>query len=319
MIPLGAARPQPGARPHPARGPPGLARRGWRGSWPRDGGRGPAGGRSGSSAWGPRRDPDLLEPRDVLFVDEIHRLSRTAEEVLYPAMEDFQLDIVIGKGPRRVRSARPAPVTLVGATTRTGLLTMPLRDRFGLTFRLDLYSTTSSPAIVRRSARILDVRSRPTPQSEIVAPRARHAADREPHPPPCPRRRPGASRRGRSRPPIAEEALALLEVDEAGLERFDRDLLRAVVDKFGGGPVACRRSQSRSARSPRRSRTSTSRTCSSSASSSARRAAAIVTDLGRAHVGSPPEKKKKPARCSRRRTASSIPSEDDVDVSVDHP
>jgi holliday junction DNA helicase RuvB len=178
-----------------------------------------------------------LEPRDVLFIDEIHRMSRAAEEILYPALEDFRLDIVIGQGPAaRTLTLDLPPFTLVGATTRTGLLTTPLRDRFGLTFRLDLYSTDELAAIVRRSAHILGVeldepaadlvaaRSRGTPRiANRILRRVRDVAEV---------RHEGVVTTG-----VAEEALALLEVDSAGLERFDRELLRAVVEKFGGGPV----------------------------------------------------------------------------------
>jgi Holliday junction DNA helicase RuvB len=178
-----------------------------------------------------------LEPRDVLFVDEIHRISRAAEEILYPALEDYRLDIVVGQGPAaRTLALDLPPFTLVGATTRTGLLTTPLRDRFGLTFRLDLYHAEELAAIVRRSARILGVaiaddaaelvaaRSRGTPRiANRILRRVRDVAEV---------RHEGSVTTG-----IAEEALALLEVDGAGLERFDRELLRCVVEKFGGGPV----------------------------------------------------------------------------------
>jgi Holliday junction DNA helicase RuvB len=178
-----------------------------------------------------------LEPRDVLFVDEIHRMSRAAEEILYPALEDFRLDIVVGQGPAaRTLTLDLPPFTLVGATTRTGLLTTPLRDRFGLTFRLDLYDATELAAIVRRSARIFDVeigddaaelvaaRSRGTPRiANRILRRVRDVAE--------------VRHEGAVTTLVAEEALALLEVDGAGLERFDRELLRAVVEKFGGGPV----------------------------------------------------------------------------------
>jgi Holliday junction DNA helicase RuvB len=178
-----------------------------------------------------------LEPRDVLFIDEIHRMSRAAEEILYPALEDFRLDIVVGQGPAaRTLTLDLPPFTLVGATTRTGLLTTPLRDRFGLTFRLDLYTPGELAAIVRRSARILAVeiaddaaelvagRARGTPRiANRILRRVRDVAEV---------RHEGAVTTG-----IAEEALALLEVDAAGLERFDRQLLRCIVEKFGGGPV----------------------------------------------------------------------------------
>ena len=178
-----------------------------------------------------------LESRDVLFIDEIHRMSRAAEEILYPALEDFRLDIVVGQGPAaRTLTLDLPPFTLVGATTRTGLLTTPLRDRFGLTFRLDHYAPEELAAIVRRSARILGVeidaaaaelvaaRSRGTPRiANRILRRVRDVAD--------------VRHAGIVTAEVAEEALALLEVDEAGLERFDRELLRALVDKFGGGPV----------------------------------------------------------------------------------
>jgi Holliday junction DNA helicase RuvB len=178
-----------------------------------------------------------LEPRDVLFVDEIHRLSRAAEEILYPALEDFRLDIVVGQGPAaRTLTLDLPPFTLVGATTRTGLLTTPLRDRFGLTFRLDLYTQAELATIVRRSARILDVevtseaadeisrRARGTPRvANRILRRVRDVAE--------------VRHTGSVTTEVAEEALGLLEVDEAGLERFDRELLRCIVEKFAGGPV----------------------------------------------------------------------------------
>ena len=177
-----------------------------------------------------------LEARDVLFVDEIHRLNRAVEEILYPALEDFRLDIVVGQGPAaRTLTLDLPPFTLVGATTRTGLLTTPLRDRFGLTFRLDLYTHEELASIVRRSARILDVeiegdaadeiarRARGTPRiANRILRRVRDVAE--------------VRHAGAITTAIAEEALELLEVDGTGLERFDRDLLRAVVEKFGGGP-----------------------------------------------------------------------------------
>jgi Holliday junction DNA helicase RuvB len=178
-----------------------------------------------------------LEPRDVLFIDEIHRMSRAAEEILYPALEDFRLDIVMGQGPAaRTLTLDLPPFTLVGATTRTGLLTTPLRDRFGLTFRLDLYAADELASIVRRSARILDVQLEDT-AAELVAGRSRgtpRIANRI-----LRRMRDVAEVRheGVVTTDVAEEALALLEVDSIGLERFDRELLRCVVEKFGGGPV----------------------------------------------------------------------------------
>jgi holliday junction DNA helicase RuvB len=178
-----------------------------------------------------------LEPRDVLFIDEIHRISRAAEEILYPALEDFRLDIVMGQGPAARTLTLDLPqFTLVGATTRTGLLTTPLRDRFGLTFRLDLYAPEELARIVRRSARILDVqlaedaaeliagRSRGTPRiANRILRRVRDVAE--------------VRHEGIVTTEIAEEALALLEVDAVGLERFDRELLRCVIERFGGGPV----------------------------------------------------------------------------------
>jgi Holliday junction DNA helicase RuvB len=178
-----------------------------------------------------------LEPRDVLFIDEIHRISRAAEEILYPALEDFRLDIVMGQGPAARTLTLDLPqFTLVGATTRTGLLTTPLRDRFGLTFRLDLYAADELAQIVRRSARILDVelaedaaeliagRSRGTPRiANRILRRVRDVAQ--------------VRHEGVVTTEIAEEALALLEVDAVGLERFDRELLRCVVERFSGGPV----------------------------------------------------------------------------------
>ena len=178
-----------------------------------------------------------LEPRDVLFVDEIHRLNRAVEEILYPALEDFRLDIVVGQGPAaRTLTLDLPPFTLVGATTRTGLLTTPLRDRFGLTFRLDHYTPEELAAIVRRSARILGVeiegdaaeeisrRARGTPRiANRILRRVRDVAE--------------VRHSGVITTAVAEEALQLLEIDESGLERFDRELLAAVALKFGGGPV----------------------------------------------------------------------------------
>ena len=178
-----------------------------------------------------------LERHDVLFVDEIHRLNRAIEEILYPALEDFRLDIVVGQGPAaRTLTLDLPPFTLVGATTRTGLLTTPLRDRFGMTFRLDYYAPPELTTIVRRSARILDVeiednaadeiasRSRGTPRiANRILRRVRDVAQ--------------VRHDGVITTAVARQALVLLEVDERGLERIDRDLLGAIVDKFGGGPV----------------------------------------------------------------------------------
>jgi Holliday junction DNA helicase RuvB len=178
-----------------------------------------------------------LEERDVLFIDEIHRLNRAIEEILYPALEDFRLDIVVGQGPAaRTLTLELPPFTLIGATTRTGLLTTPLRDRFGMTYRLDHYQPGELARIVRRSARILDV--------EIDAPAAEEIAGRSRGTPRIANRilrrvRDVAEVRhdGAVTLDVAREALDLLGVDEGGLERIDRELLRAIVEKFGGGPV----------------------------------------------------------------------------------
>jgi Holliday junction DNA helicase RuvB len=178
-----------------------------------------------------------LEERDVLFVDEIHRLARAAEEILYPALEDFRLDITMGQGAgARTITLDLPPFTLVGATTRTGLLTTPLRDRFGMTFRLGLYEPDQLAAIVRRSARILDVqivedaadeiarRSRGTPRiANRILRRIRDVAE--------------VRHAGVVTSEVAQEALTLLEVDPEGLEATDRELLAAIAVKFGGGPV----------------------------------------------------------------------------------
>jgi holliday junction DNA helicase RuvB len=178
-----------------------------------------------------------LEERDVLFVDEIHRLNRAVEEILYPALEDFRLDIIVGQGPAaRTLTLDLPPFTLVGATTRTGLLTTPLRDRFGMTYRLDYYTAEDLARIVRRSARILGVVVAP-PAAEEIARRARgtpRVANRI-----LRRVRDVAEVRhdGAVTVEVAREALALLEVDGQGLERIDRELLAAIVHKFDGGPV----------------------------------------------------------------------------------
>jgi Holliday junction DNA helicase RuvB len=178
-----------------------------------------------------------LEVRDVLFVDEIHRLNRAIEEVLYPALEDFRLDIIVGQGPAaRTLTLDVPPFTLVGATTRTGLLTTPLRDRFGMTFRLGYYEPEELARIVRRSAHILDVeiadeaadeiarRSRGTPRiANRILRRVRDVAE--------------VRHQGAITAAIADEALELHEVDEQGLERTDRELLEAIAGKFEGGPV----------------------------------------------------------------------------------
>ena len=178
-----------------------------------------------------------VEARDVIFVDEIHRMSSAAEEILYPALEDFRLDIVMGQGvAARTLTLDLPPFTLVGATTRTGLLTSPLRDRFGMTFRLDYYDPGQLAKIVHRSARILGV--------EIAADAAEEIAGRARGTPRIANRilrrvRDVAQVRheGSITTAIAREALELLEVDEAGLERMDRSLLRTIVEKFDGGPV----------------------------------------------------------------------------------
>jgi Holliday junction DNA helicase RuvB len=178
-----------------------------------------------------------LEERDVLFVDEIHRLSRAVEEILYPALEDFRLDIVVGQGPAaRTLTLDLPPFTLIGATTRTGLLTTPLRDRFGMTFRLEHYEPDELALIVRRSARILGVeiseesaveiarRARGTPRiANRILRRVRDVAQ--------------VRHEGKITLEIAREALELMEVDDSGLERSDRALLRAIAEKFDGGPV----------------------------------------------------------------------------------
>ena len=178
-----------------------------------------------------------LGERDVLFVDEIHRLNAAVEEILYPALEDFRIDIVVGQGPAaRTLSLDLPRFTLVGATTRTGLLTTPLRDRFGMTFRLGYYEPEELGRIVLRSAGILGVeitdeaaseiarRSRGTPRiSNRILRRVRDVAE--------------VRHEGAITTEIAAEALDLLEVDAEGLERIDRELLAAIVHKFEGGPV----------------------------------------------------------------------------------
>jgi holliday junction DNA helicase RuvB len=178
-----------------------------------------------------------LEERDVLFIDEIHRLNRAVEEILYPALEDFRLDIIVGQGPAaRTLTLDLPPFTLVGATTRTGLLTTPLRDRFGMTYRLDYYDVEELGAIVRRAARILGVeiaeaaageiarRARGTPRvANRILRRVRDVAE--------------VRHDGIVTLEVAREALELLEVDGEGLERVDRELLGAILHKFDGGPV----------------------------------------------------------------------------------
>ena len=178
-----------------------------------------------------------LEEGDVLFVDEIHRLPRAVEEVLYPAMEDFQLDIVIGKGPaaRSIRLDLP-PFTLIGATTRTGAITGPLRDRFGLVERLDFYTATDLEAIVSRAAAILDVALEPAGAAEIArrargTPRIANRLLR--------RVRDYAEVRGDGTidQTTAHDGLSTFGVDERGLDKVDRAILSAICERFGGGPV----------------------------------------------------------------------------------
>ncbi len=178
-----------------------------------------------------------LEPNDVLFVDEIHRLSPVVEEVLYPAMEDFQLDIMIGEGPaaRSIKLDVP-PFTLVGATTRAGLLTSPLRDRFGIVQRLEFYTSVDLEAIVNRSAGILNLpiekkgasaiatRSRGTPRiANRLLRRVRDFAEVEGD--------------GVVTAAVAEGAMDVLQVDPHGFDAMDRRLLQTIIEKFDGGPV----------------------------------------------------------------------------------
>ena len=178
-----------------------------------------------------------LKERDVLFIDEIHRLSRVVEEVLYPAMEDFELDIVIGQGPAARSIKIPLkPFTLIGATTRSGLLTSPLRDRFGIVHRLDFYSTSELSRIVERSAGILEIGCTADAACEIAG-RARgtpRIANRL-----LKRVRDFAQECAKSdiNPSVARKALDLLEIDESGLDRTDRAFLAMIIDKFSGGPV----------------------------------------------------------------------------------
>jgi Holliday junction DNA helicase RuvB len=178
-----------------------------------------------------------LERNDVLFIDEIHRLSPVVEEILYPALEDFQIDILIGEGPA-ARSVKLdlQPFTLVGATTRAGMLTNPLRDRFGIVARLEFYDTDDLTRIVTRSARLLDASISPEGALEIArrsrgTPRVANRLLR--------RVRDYAQVKsdGRISADVAAAALAMLEVDPQGLDVMDRKLLEAVVHKFDGGPV----------------------------------------------------------------------------------
>ncbi len=178
-----------------------------------------------------------LQPGDVFFIDEIHRLPRAVEEVLYPAMEDFKLDIVLGKGPtaQSIRLDLPR-FTLVGATTRKGKVTAPLRDRFGIEEKLDYYQAAELGLIVRRSARILDI-TIDAASAELIAARSRatpRIANRL-----LARVRDFAVARasGVIDPDTTEQALAVYEVDDLGLDKVDRSILEAVIHKFGGGPV----------------------------------------------------------------------------------
>ena len=178
-----------------------------------------------------------LEPRDVLFIDEIHRLSPVVEEILYPALEDYQIDIMIGEGPaaRSIKLDLP-PFTLVGATTRAGMLTNPLRDRFGIVARLEFYNEAELSTIVHRSARVLEVqlgdegaleiarRSRGTPRiANRLLRRVRDYAQ--------------VKADGVVSKAVANDALGMLDVDVLGLDLMDRRLLLAVIEKFSGGPV----------------------------------------------------------------------------------
>jgi Holliday junction DNA helicase RuvB len=178
-----------------------------------------------------------LEPRDVLFIDEIHRLSPAVEEILYPAMEDFELDLVIGEGPS-ARSVKItlAPFTLVGATTRSGLITTPLRDRFGIPVRLNFYSADELLSIVERGARVLGL--------DLTADGAREIANRARGTPRIAGRllkrvRDFASvgKHARVDAKLADAALTRLEVDRRGLDAFDKRYLQLIAEAFGGGPV----------------------------------------------------------------------------------
>jgi holliday junction DNA helicase RuvB len=178
-----------------------------------------------------------LQPRDVLFIDEIHRLNPAVEEILYPAMEDFQLDLIIGEGPaaRSVRIDLP-PFTLIGATTRSGLITTPLRERFGIPLRLNFYEAAELEAIVRRAARVLGMdladsgaaeiarRSRGTPR--VAGRLLRRVRDFA-----------AVAGSGRVDQPIADRALSRLEVDHRGLDAMDRRYLRCIAENYAGGPV----------------------------------------------------------------------------------
>src|SRR5512136_230792 len=178
-----------------------------------------------------------LQPRDVLFIDEVHRLNHVVEEILYPAMEDFQLDIIIGQGPsaRTMKIPLP-PFTLVGATTRAGLLTPPLRERFGVVLRVEFYSPEDLRKIVQRSAKLLDIpisddgafelsgRSRGTPRvANRLLRRVRDYAQVE--------------AQGVITQEVAKEALDMLGVDGRGLDKMDRHIMLTIIQKFNGGPI----------------------------------------------------------------------------------
>jgi Holliday junction DNA helicase RuvB len=178
-----------------------------------------------------------LEPKDVLFIDEIHRLNHVVEEILYPALEDFKLDIIIGQGPsaRTVRLSLP-PFTLIGATTRTGLLTPPLRDRFGVVLRLEFYRPVELQEILTRSAKLLSIqldtegaleiskRSRGTPRvANRLLKRVRDYAE--------------VKAEGVISSSVAARGLDLLEVDHKGLDKMDRQIMLTIIEKFDGGPV----------------------------------------------------------------------------------
>ena len=179
----------------------------------------------------------ILEPRQVLFIDELHRLLPTVEEILYPALEDFKIDMIVGKGPgARAQVYRLERFTLVGATTRTGLVTKPLLSRFGIVHRLDFYPIEDLEQIVGRSAKILGIamearggeeiarRSRGTPRvANRLLRRVRDFAQ--------------VRAQGKITRPVAEHALEMLEVDSYGLDEMDRKLLLTIIDKYGGGPV----------------------------------------------------------------------------------
>lgn len=178
-----------------------------------------------------------LNENDVLFIDEIHRLHKTVEEILYPAMEDFALDFIVGKGPSaKNMRLKIQPFTLIGATTRAGMLTNPLRDRFGVICRLELYSPDELKVIINRSAKILNVqiddaaseeiakRSRGTPRiANRLLKRVRDYAD--------------VKGEGRITKDIADTTLDVMEIDELGLDFIDRKILSSIIHKFGGGPV----------------------------------------------------------------------------------